>query len=75
MTPTTSAAESLWLDTAPAGVHEPLAHDVHVDVAVLGIRPDLPVRVCMKAKVSSIAPLSMFTFVPSSLAIGPARPE
>jgi len=34
--PTTSAAESLWLDTAPPGGHRPMDGDLEVDVAVLG---------------------------------------
>jgi glycine/D-amino acid oxidase-like deaminating enzyme/nitrite reductase/ring-hydroxylating ferredoxin subunit len=34
--PTTSAAESLWLATAPPARHGPLERDVHVDVAVIG---------------------------------------
>src|SRR3954469_5711138 len=33
---TTSAAQSLWLDTAPTTRHPPLKGDVEVDVAVLG---------------------------------------
>ena len=33
---TTSAAESLWLDTAPTTRHPPLKKDLDVDVAVLG---------------------------------------
>jgi glycine/D-amino acid oxidase-like deaminating enzyme/nitrite reductase/ring-hydroxylating ferredoxin subunit len=33
---TTSAAESLWLNTAPRTEYEPLAGDLEVDVAVLG---------------------------------------
>src|SRR3954468_6253715 len=33
---TTSAAQSLWLDTAPTPRHQPLKGDVEVDVAVLG---------------------------------------
>jgi glycine/D-amino acid oxidase-like deaminating enzyme/nitrite reductase/ring-hydroxylating ferredoxin subunit len=33
---TTSAAESLWLATAPPPGHGPLERDVHVDVAVIG---------------------------------------
>src|SRR3954467_823041 len=33
---TTSAAQSLWLDTAPTTRHQPLKDDVDVDVAVLG---------------------------------------
>jgi glycine/D-amino acid oxidase-like deaminating enzyme/nitrite reductase/ring-hydroxylating ferredoxin subunit len=36
MLETTSAAESLWLDTAPRTDYAPLAGDVEVDVAVLG---------------------------------------
>jgi glycine/D-amino acid oxidase-like deaminating enzyme/nitrite reductase/ring-hydroxylating ferredoxin subunit len=34
--PTTSAAESLWLDTAPEGAFPTLDRDLHVDVAVVG---------------------------------------
>ncbi|MEA2387834.1 MAG: hypothetical protein QOG41_607, partial [Thermoleophilaceae bacterium] len=34
--PTTSAAESLWLDTAPDGGFPALDRDLHVDVAVVG---------------------------------------
>ena len=33
---TTSAAESLWLDTAPQGAHPRLDRDLEVDVAVIG---------------------------------------
>src|SRR4051812_1982744 len=33
---TTSATQSLWLDTSPATRHPPLKGDVEVDVAVLG---------------------------------------
>src|SRR5689334_12109087 len=33
---TTSAAESLWLDTAPTSRHPPLKKDLEVDVAVIG---------------------------------------
>ena len=36
MTPTTSAAESLWLATAPGSDHPRLDRDLHVDVAVIG---------------------------------------
>ena len=36
LTATTSAAESLWLDTAPPPAHGPQDRDVHVDVAVIG---------------------------------------
>jgi glycine/D-amino acid oxidase-like deaminating enzyme/nitrite reductase/ring-hydroxylating ferredoxin subunit len=36
VTATTSAAESLWLDTAPPAAHGPQDRDVHVDVAVIG---------------------------------------
>src|SRR4051794_3123718 len=33
---TTSAQQSLWIDTAPSSRHRPLAGDLEVDVAVLG---------------------------------------
>ncbi|HEX8073844.1 MAG TPA: FAD-dependent oxidoreductase, partial [Thermoleophilaceae bacterium] len=36
MPPTTSAAESLWLDRIPPAAHAPLSAQVHVDVAVIG---------------------------------------
>src|SRR5919197_1465513 len=35
-TTTTSAAESLWLATAPASAHPQLDRELHVDVAVIG---------------------------------------